>query len=177
MSSKVWDEIIHSFPNFKALRWSHNGRDSVSNHQPHDYLLNRLFRRRSKKTSLAFVCGIHRGPVNSLHKWPVTRKMFPFDDVIMSCTVNVWEWTSNFITLYNKCNYFFMLGFKLIHVTKRGPKGMSMKTSQGPTIWPKEEYIYIYMRHVCPDNICQLRSSMDIMWFTCVIIIGFTEPR
>ena len=27
--------------------------------------------------------GIHRGPVNSLHKWPVTRKMFPFDDVIM----------------------------------------------------------------------------------------------
>ena len=35
--------------------------------------------------SLAFVWGIHRGPVNSPHKWPVTRKMFPFDDVIM-CT-------------------------------------------------------------------------------------------
>ena len=33
--------------------------------------------------SLAFVWGIHRGPVNSSHKWPVTRKMFPFDDVIM----------------------------------------------------------------------------------------------
>ena len=33
--------------------------------------------------SLAFVRGIHRGPVNSSHKWPVTRKMFPFDDVIM----------------------------------------------------------------------------------------------
>ena len=33
--------------------------------------------------SLAFVWEIHRGPVNSLHKWPVTRKMFPFDDVIM----------------------------------------------------------------------------------------------
>ena len=33
--------------------------------------------------SLAFVCGIHRGPVNSPHKWPVTRKMFPFDDVFM----------------------------------------------------------------------------------------------
>ena len=30
-----------------------------------------------------FVWGIHRGPVNSPHKWPVTRKMFPFDDVIM----------------------------------------------------------------------------------------------
>ena len=33
--------------------------------------------------SLAFVWGIHRGPVNSPHKGPVTRKMFPFDDVIM----------------------------------------------------------------------------------------------
>ena len=33
--------------------------------------------------SLAFVRGIHRGPVNSPHKWPVTRKMLPFDDVIM----------------------------------------------------------------------------------------------
>ena len=28
--------------------------------------------------------GIHQGPVNSPHKWPVTRKMFPFDDVIMT---------------------------------------------------------------------------------------------
>ena len=35
----------------KTLQWRHNGRDGVSNHQPHDYLLNRLFRRRSKKTS------------------------------------------------------------------------------------------------------------------------------
>ena len=32
--------------------------------------------------SLVFVWGIHRAPVNSPHKWPVTRKMFPFDDVI-----------------------------------------------------------------------------------------------
>ena len=31
----------------------------------------------------AFVWEIHRGPVNSPHKWPVRRKMFPFDDVIM----------------------------------------------------------------------------------------------
>ena len=43
-------------------------------------------RKHQSSTSLAFVRGIHRGPVNSPHKWPVTRKMFPFDDVIMfSC--------------------------------------------------------------------------------------------
>ena len=34
--------------------------------------------------SLAFVWGIHHWPVNSPRKWPVTRKMFPLDDVIMS---------------------------------------------------------------------------------------------
>ena len=72
---------------FSPLQWRHNGRDSVYNHQPHDCLLNRLFRRRSKKTSKLRVTGlcvgIHRGPMNSQHKWPVTRKTFPFDDVIM----------------------------------------------------------------------------------------------
>ena len=35
--------------------------------------------------SLAYVRGIHRWAVNSQHKSPVTRKMFPFDDVIMNC--------------------------------------------------------------------------------------------
>ena len=40
-------------------------------------------RRHQSSASLAFVWEIHRGPVNFPHKWPVTRKMFPFDDVIM----------------------------------------------------------------------------------------------
>ena len=40
-----------------SLQWRHNGRDSVSNHQPHDCLLNRLFRRRSKKPPKLRVTG------------------------------------------------------------------------------------------------------------------------
>ena len=40
-------------------------------------------RKHQGSASLAFVWGIHRGPVNFPHKWPVTRKNFPFDDVIM----------------------------------------------------------------------------------------------
>ena len=42
-------------------------------------------RKHNSSASLAFVRWIHRGPVNSPHKWPVTRTMFPFDDVIMIC--------------------------------------------------------------------------------------------
>ena len=41
-------------------------------------------RKHQSSASLAFVRGIHRGPVNSPHKEPVTRKMFPFDDAIMT---------------------------------------------------------------------------------------------
>ena len=40
-------------------------------------------RKHQRSASLAFVRGIHRWPVNSPHKWPVTRKMFSFDDVIL----------------------------------------------------------------------------------------------
>ena len=40
-------------------------------------------RKHQSSASLALVRGIHRWPVNSPHKGPVTRKIFPFDDVIM----------------------------------------------------------------------------------------------
>ena len=38
---------------------------------------------KSHKDVTGLLRGIHRSPVNSPHKWPVARKMFPFDDVIM----------------------------------------------------------------------------------------------
>ena len=71
----------------RALHWRHHDNDGVSNHQHHGCLLKRLFRRRSQKTSTLRVTGLcvgnSPGPVNSPHKGPVTRKMFPFDGVIM----------------------------------------------------------------------------------------------
>ena len=59
------------------LHWHHNQRDSVSNHRCLDCLLNRLFRRRSKKTSKLRVTGLCEGnsPVTP-HKRPVTLKCF-----------------------------------------------------------------------------------------------------
>ena len=79
-----------------TLLWRHNEHDSVSNHQPRGCLLNRLFRRRSKKTSKLRVTGLcvgkSPGPVNSPRKGPVTRKMFPFDDVIMKYLILVRRW-------------------------------------------------------------------------------------
>ena len=78
----MWHGITHS-----ALQWRHNECDGVSNHQPRDFYSTVYSdtdqRKHQSSASLAFVWGIHRGPVNSPHKWPVTRKMIPFDDVIM----------------------------------------------------------------------------------------------
>ena len=59
-------------------------------------------RKHQSSVSLAFVREIHRWPVNSPHKWPVTRKMIPFDDIIR----NMQSWnifksqTDNFCYLW-----------------------------------------------------------------------------
>ena len=80
---------------FLSLQWRHNESDRVSNHQPHDCLIKRLFGSRSKKTSKPRATGLcvgnSPGPVNSPHKGPVTRKIFPFDDVIMVLPLGIYH--------------------------------------------------------------------------------------
>ena len=62
-------------------------------------------RKYQSSASLAFVRGIHRWPVNSPRKRPVTQKMFQFDDVIMlkftwmpgsKPSINLWDVQSLF---------------------------------------------------------------------------------
>ena len=85
--NKVTEILQMTIWNASALQWRHNGCDCVSNHQPHHCLLNRLFGRRSKKTSKLHVTGLcawnSPGTGEFPLKWPVMQKMFPFDDVIM----------------------------------------------------------------------------------------------
>ena len=58
----IYVTILHAIVSkSKTLRWRHNGRDSVSNLHPHDCLLNRLFRHRSKKTAKLRVTGLCAG--------------------------------------------------------------------------------------------------------------------
>ena len=65
---------------YPSLRWRHNDYDGVSNHQPHGCLLNRLFRRRSKKTSklrVTDLCVVNSpGPSSSPHKGQLRGKCF-----------------------------------------------------------------------------------------------------
>ena len=87
--SNSWPSDCYTFLN--TLQWRHNGRDSVSNHQPHDCLLNRLFRRRSNKTSKLRVTGLCVGNSPETGEFPAQMAsnadfFFPFDDVIMHAT-------------------------------------------------------------------------------------------
>ena len=85
-------------------------RHVVWNHRSLQCLFNSLRGPTSKKHQsphyLPFVRGIHRWPVNSLHKGPVTRKMFPADDVIMN------KITMEGITMITV----FLLHYEQIHI-------------------------------------------------------------
>ena len=83
-----WSSIFNTIQTFNQhITMMSYERHDVSNHQPPDYFLDRLFRRRSKKTSKLCITGLCVG--NSLvtgefplHKGPVTPKVFSFDDVM-----------------------------------------------------------------------------------------------
>ena len=61
-------------------------------------------RKHQSSASLAFMRGIHQGQVNSPHKWPVTRKMCPFDDVIMRMSVSLCP-----LSLFLRDNNYFVI--------------------------------------------------------------------
>ena len=76
----IWKQLLDETT---TLQWRHNERDAVPNHQPHDCILKRLFRRRSKKTSKFRVTGLCAG--NS----PVTGE-FPAQRASDAETVTIW---------------------------------------------------------------------------------------
>ena len=71
---KFWSFASIIFVAFSiTLQWRHDERDDVSNHQPHDCLLNRLSRRRSKKTSKLCVTGLCEGNSPETGEFPAQR--------------------------------------------------------------------------------------------------------
>ena len=83
VQNRHWIYYIHMYISLLSLQWRPDGQDGVSNHQPHDCLLNRLFRRRSKKTSKLRVTGLCEG--NS----PVTGE-FPPQRASNAKNVSIW---------------------------------------------------------------------------------------
>ena len=113
-SSPPWHKTIHfqqsqvcSLP--KALRWRHHGRDSVSNHQSHDCLLNLLFRRRSKKTSKLRVTGLCAWNSPGTGEFPAQRASYAEN-------VSIW-WRHHGNSEHNQSFAFYNPLQNLFHVT------------------------------------------------------------
>ena len=165
------------------LLWRHNDHDSVLNHQPHGCLISRLFRHRSKKTSKLRVTGLcvgnSPGPVNSPHKGPVTRKMFPFDDVIMQCMFRL-SWyllfaykaddmfptsftghRSRFVAVkYNKS--YTQLGDFCSRVRERERKFPSLSVMIKPVIGQMFPNQWFYIK-CCPYNKIMFYAALDML--------------
>ena len=91
-----------------TLLWRHNGRDGVSNHQPHDRLLNLLYRCRSKKTPKLRVTGLCAG--NS----PVTGE-FPAQMASNAENVSIW-WRHHELKLFQ---FTLLIVFVMKHLAIR----------------------------------------------------------
>ena len=79
-------------------------------------------RKHQSSASLAFVRGNHRWPVNSPHKWPVTRKMFPFDDVVMNrdhSTQTVIKQNSKILSVIRQVRCQIMFGWNRFYYNHR----------------------------------------------------------
>ena len=116
-------------------------------------------RKHQSSASLAFVRGIRRGPVNSPHKWPVTRKMFPFDDVIM----NPWSFgthrpficvslvSSIILTILNILFWYFSFLKCVISLSLFRIRVWIMTQNSTHGAWYKEDYFilaFVYRFHV-----------------------------
>ena len=101
-----------------TLQWRQNGHDGVSNHQPHDCLLNHLFMHRSKKILKLRVTGLCEGNSPETGEYPaqrpVTRKMFPFDGVIMIfrvCTLYWYRYTETEMSFWRNSGTYCVENF------------------------------------------------------------------
>ena len=101
-----------------TLQWRHNERDGVPNHRPHECLFNRLFRRRSKKTSKLRVTGLCAGnpPVTSL------------TNATWRCRKNFSQWERRF-NWKLRCHWLEFLRQRQITVVRQGPVTRKMHVS------------------------------------------------
>ena len=94
-----------------SLQWRHNGRDSVSNHQPHDCFLNRSFRHRSKKTSKLRVTGLCAGNSPETGEFPAQ---------MASNAKNVSIWWRHHVIVDPRVFAIQLLGYRLFPYSEPG---------------------------------------------------------
>ena len=136
-------------------------------------------RKHQSSASLSFVWGIHRWLVNSPHKGPVIRKMFPFDDVIMHQLVML---VSKRFTLHVLCkksmtifslnmNDNFDIMIETLHILNKGNKLIDAKHDIVYCLHKKYSYVvcrFIWIYVTALNNInYQMHGITHIIFHVC----------
>ena len=139
-------------PEEAALQWRHNGRDSVSNHLPHDCLHNRLFRRRSKKTSKHRITGICAA--NSPGTGEIPAQM-------ASCVENVSIWWRHHGISRNQSNHSIAYAVTRIDLASSFIKNIIwiLVVQSIHSILKK---VTFYNRTIIRDNVAKLHAKNNV---------------
>ena len=162
-----------------SLRWRHNGHDSVSNHQPHGCLLNRLFRRRSKKTSKLRVTGLCAG--NS----PETGE-FPAQMASNAENVSIWWRHHVYVGMWAsvcvlKCHVCILVALYVIYIIFIGENRMIYEATRSILlvarqiicIWSMKFLTYMYMLQFEVHNVIWKKNrstSQDLCTCFCILL-------
>ena len=163
--------------NHISLRWRHNERDVAENHQPHDCLLNRLFRRRSKKTSKLRVTGLYVVTGEFPTQRPVTQKCFHL--MRSSWTEHSrWFWITSLFTIiiiigthihifFSSNPFFIFKWLPLIYMQHIfiPVNGMSIN-NVGIFNWTKRKCIWTWIRRTIYSNLYFVKRQLHFdIWF------------
>ena len=119
-------------------------------------------RRKNQCSALmAFVREIHRSPVNSPHKGSVTRKMFPFDDVIMQLYKRHYTMTASVSMMTNvQENCYLLSGFYLKHYWCLNDYPLSSATVSHDFIYNAVPLTHCYILYVICMILWNVLSEM-----------------
>ena len=112
-------------------------------------------RKHQSSASLAFVRRIHRWPVNSSHKWPVTRKMFPFDDVIILLALFYGNPPTVISSQMASNAWSVSMWWRTMHMRRQGkevhPDSKFHGANMGPHVDPMNLVIWVHL-WCCPRD-------------------------
>ena len=121
--------------------------------------------------SLAFARGIHQWPVDSTHKGPVTRKMFPFDDVIMRMLSS-----SRFRQLSHRKPHW--ASFKMATVNFTTPHVTPARAEHGGTTVTttrrrsKQRSVWTETKYLCPIRMTGILISCSAFGFIVTSLLN-----
>ena len=150
---------------FVALHWRHNERNGVSNHQPHDCLLNRLFMRKSKETSKLRVTGLCAGNSPVTTEFPAQRASDPENVPIWWRHRSIEDFRGIFTHIFQSC-FFGIEAIPSASVSNIYCLCVNcVMEKHFPTVILWTRYIYIYIFHDYIFNWAKI-IMMSLLHFT-----------